>query len=115
MSADRRSASAGPPSGLRSGSLWQLSPRPFPTLDAAGAPLVLTVHDLRNPHHRDVALHDAQLGVLVEAAAAIVTLTPGAAETIRRRWGRVRPCSRIPTSSTRRCSALRARSAVTRS
>ncbi|HST39163.1 MAG TPA: hypothetical protein VLK58_06630, partial [Conexibacter sp.] len=57
-------------------------------LDAVGAPLVLTVHDLRNPHHHDVALHDAQLGTLVEAAAAIVTLTPGAAETIRRRWGR---------------------------
>ena len=30
MSADRRSASAGPPSGLRSGSLWQLSLRHFP-------------------------------------------------------------------------------------
>ena len=51
-------------------------------------PLVLTVHDLRNPHHLDPALHDAQLGVLVEAADAVLTLTPGAAGRIRHRWGR---------------------------
>ena len=30
-----------------------------------GRPLVHTVHDLRNPHHRDRALHDAQLDVLI--------------------------------------------------
>jgi glycosyltransferase involved in cell wall biosynthesis len=51
-------------------------------------PLVLTVHDLRNPHHRNPALHDAQLGVLVEAADAVLTLTPGAAGAIGHRWGR---------------------------
>ena len=51
-------------------------------------PLVLTVHDLRNPHHGEPELHDAQLGVLVSAAAALITLTPGAAAEIRRRWGR---------------------------
>jgi hypothetical protein len=51
-------------------------------------PLVLTVHDLRNPHHLEPGLHDAQLSVLVEAADALVTLTPGAAAEIRRRWGR---------------------------
>ena len=51
-------------------------------------PLVLTVHDLRNPHHLEPGLHDAQLGVLVAAADALVTLTPGAAAEIRRRWGR---------------------------
>jgi len=51
-------------------------------------PLVLTVHDLRNPHHLEPGLHDAQLGVLVAAAGALVTLTPGAAAEIRRRWGR---------------------------
>jgi glycosyltransferase involved in cell wall biosynthesis len=51
-------------------------------------PLVLTVHDLRNPHHQEPELHDAQLGVLVECADAVITLTPGAAEEIRRRWGR---------------------------
>ncbi|WP_392544436.1 glycosyltransferase family 1 protein [Oryzobacter telluris] len=51
-------------------------------------PLVLTVHDLRNPHHVERELHDAQLGVLVPAADALVTLTPGAAREIRQRWGR---------------------------
>ncbi len=51
-------------------------------------PFVLTVHDLRNPHHGEPELHDAQLGVLVSAADAVITLTPGAAAEIRRRWGR---------------------------
>jgi len=55
---------------------------------AAGAALVFTVHDLRNPHHPDRAQHDAQLDVLVPAADALVTLTPGAAAEISRRWGR---------------------------
>lgn len=58
------------------------------TLAELGKPLVLTVHDLRNPHHADVELHDAQLDALVEGAAALVTLTPGAARAIERRWGR---------------------------
>ena len=58
-------------------------------LRAAGVPLILTVHDLRNPHHPDADLHDAQLGVLIEDAAAVITLTPGAAATIASRWGRV--------------------------
>ena len=58
------------------------------TLRRYRRPLVLTVHDLRNPHHPDPALHDAQLGVLVEAADAVLTLTPGAAGVIRHRWGR---------------------------
>lgn len=53
-----------------------------------GRPLVITVHDLRNPHHLDRGLHDAQLGVLVEAADAVLTLTPGAAAEIAARWGR---------------------------
>jgi hypothetical protein len=51
-------------------------------------PLVFTLHDLRNPHHTDTALHDAQLDVLVSHAAEIITLTPGAGAEIRRRWGR---------------------------
>ena len=51
-------------------------------------PLVLTVHDLRNPHHEAAELHDAQLGVLVSAADALITLTRGAAATISDRWGR---------------------------
>lgn len=53
-----------------------------------GAPLVLTVHDLRNPHHRDPAPHTAALDVLVPAADAVLTLTDGAATEIRARWGR---------------------------
>jgi len=57
-------------------------------LDCHDKPLVLTVHDLRNPHHDTAELHDAQLGVLVRAADALITLTPGAAAAIRARWGR---------------------------
>ena len=45
-------------------------------------PFVYTVHDLRNPHHEDRSLHDAQLDVLVPAADAVVTLTTGAAQEI---------------------------------
>jgi hypothetical protein len=59
-----------------------------------GRPLVLTVHDLRNPHHPDRAAHDEQLDVLVPAADALLTLTPGAAEEVRRRWGR--DCTVVP-------------------
>lgn len=58
------------------------------TLRRHGKPLVYTVHDLRNPHHRDTRLHDAQLDVLVTAADALITLTPGAATEVHRRWGR---------------------------
>lgn len=53
-----------------------------------GIPLVYTVHDLRNPHHLDSALHDAALDVLIPAADALITLTAGAAEEIARRWNR---------------------------
>jgi hypothetical protein len=56
-------------------------------LDRNQIPLVLTVHDLHNPHFADPTLHLAQLDVLVPAAAVIVTLTHGAASVIRRRWG----------------------------
>ena len=58
-------------------------------LRARGKPFVFTVHDLRNPHHDDRHLHDDQLDVLVPAADALVTLTPGAAREIHARWGRV--------------------------
>jgi glycosyltransferase involved in cell wall biosynthesis len=53
-----------------------------------GKPLVYTVHDLRNPHHASSQLHAEQLDVLIPAADALVTLTPGAADVIRRDWGR---------------------------
>lgn len=56
-------------------------------LRGSGRPLVQTVHDLRNPHHRDRGLHDAQLDVLVPSADAVLTLTEGAAAEIKRRWG----------------------------
>lgn len=51
-------------------------------LRASGVPLVLTVHDLRNPHHDTPGLHTRQLRVLLESAAEVVTLTPGAAAVI---------------------------------
>jgi len=57
-------------------------------LEAEGKPLVYTVHDLRNPHHLVRDEHDAQLDVLVPAADALITLTPGAAHEIKSRWGR---------------------------
>ncbi|RYC13851.1 glycosyltransferase [Nocardioides zhouii] len=57
-------------------------------LRGRGKPFVFTVHDLRNPHHDDRRLHDEQLDVLVRAADALVTLTPGAAREIEARWDR---------------------------
>ncbi|MCH1868715.1 glycosyltransferase family 1 protein [Nocardioides sp. CFH 31398] len=57
-------------------------------LDAKGVPLVLTLHDLRNPHHEDPALLQAQLDVLVPRAADLVTLTEAAADVVADRWGR---------------------------
>lgn len=56
-------------------------------LDADRKPLVLTVHDLRNPHHEDAHVLDAQLDVLVPRAAAVVTLTARAAAEVAERWG----------------------------
>jgi hypothetical protein len=58
-------------------------------LRAHHKPLVFTVHDLRNPHHRDPAAHEGHLDVLVPAADQLITLTPGAAAAIAERWGRV--------------------------
>ncbi|MGC5363079.1 glycosyltransferase [Streptomyces sp. DT24] len=68
------------------------SPRQLSELVSAlrrhGKPLVYTVHDLRNPHQPDPRPHEAALDVLVPAADRLITLTPGAATQIRRRWGR---------------------------
>lgn len=58
-------------------------------LDDCGRPLVYTVHDLRNPHHPAPGAHDAQLDVLVPRAAALITLTEGAACEVAQRWARV--------------------------
>lgn len=56
-------------------------------LDVKGVPLVYTAHDLQNPHHRDTALHEAHLDVLIPQAAAVITLSEEAAGRIRQRWG----------------------------
>ena len=56
-------------------------------LRAHRQPLVLTVHDLHNPHVANNADHLRQLDVLVRAAAAVITLTAGAAAWIHDRWG----------------------------
>jgi glycosyltransferase involved in cell wall biosynthesis len=53
-----------------------------------GVPLVVTVHDLHNPHFEDAGLHATRLGVLLGVADAVITLTDGAAAEIERRWGR---------------------------
>lgn len=80
-------------------------------LAAAGRPLVLTVHDLVNPHFVDQARHRSLLDVLVPRADRLITLTPGAADEIRRRWERaaavvphphVVPLDRMPAAATAR-------------
>ncbi len=57
-------------------------------LEESGKPLVVTVHDLRNPHHVEPALHGCQLGALLRHATEVVTLTRHAAGEIRERFGR---------------------------
>jgi hypothetical protein len=75
-------------------------------LRAAGSALVLTVHDLHNPHFTDRSRHLAQLDVLIPAADEVLTLTDQAAAEIRARWDRaatvvphphIVPLDRIPT------------------
>ncbi len=53
-----------------------------------GIPLVFTVHDLRTTTREDPGEHEQRLEILVSAADALITLTPGAATEIRSRWGR---------------------------
>ncbi|MEZ0166671.1 glycosyltransferase family 1 protein [Kineococcus sp. LSe6-4] len=57
-------------------------------LRTTGRALVLTVHDLQNPHLRTQEAYAELLDVLVPAADALLTLTPGAAAEVERRWGR---------------------------
>jgi hypothetical protein len=52
-------------------------------------PLVVTVHDLRNPHHQTRELHDEHLRLLMSQADEVLTLTEGAAAEIARRFGRL--------------------------
>lgn len=53
-----------------------------------GKAVVVTVHDLRNPHVADEAAQLERLDALVPDADAVVTLTGGAAAVIEERWGR---------------------------
>ena len=57
-------------------------------------PLLYTIHDLRNPHHPDPQAHSALQDIVVSAAKELITLTPGAAQEVQRRWGR--PCNVLP-------------------
>jgi hypothetical protein len=54
----------------------------------AGVPLVVTVHQLRDPQQRTRARHDAHLAAVLDTAELVLTLTPGAAEEIADRFGR---------------------------
>jgi glycosyltransferase involved in cell wall biosynthesis len=61
------------------------------TLDAAHGvnwPVVFTVHDLVHPQLVEQDGYARQLDVLVPGADALLTLTPGAATEIDRRWNR---------------------------
>ncbi|KUI24334.1 hypothetical protein AU196_20810 [Mycobacterium sp. IS-1742] len=79
-------------------------------------PLVVTVHDLHNPHFADPRDHLARLDVLIPAADAVVTLTTGAADVIAERWGRragvlPHPCV-LPPAAVGAQRAVRARPVV---
>ncbi len=56
--------------------------------DRAGVAVVWTVHDLTNPHLVDQSSHEAQVALLARRSAGLLTLTPGAAAEVERRWGR---------------------------
>jgi glycosyltransferase involved in cell wall biosynthesis len=56
------------------------------TAQRLGCPVVYTAHDLTHPQLVSQDAYEAQLDELMHEADAIVTLTPGAADEIRRRW-----------------------------
>ena len=58
------------------------------TLDELRLPLVLTVHDVRNPHLLDNRRHEEHLTELLERAAVVLTLTDCAAAELQLLWGR---------------------------
>ena len=58
------------------------------TLRRTGVPLVLTVHQLRDPRQPTRRRHDAHLEALLATAEVVLTLTPGAADEIAARFGR---------------------------
>lgn len=56
-------------------------------LEQQQVPLVLTVHDLDNPHLADQRAYHRQLNILVAAATKVLTLSECAAGIIRHRYG----------------------------
>jgi hypothetical protein len=58
------------------------------TVRRLGIPLVLTVHQLREPADRSRVRHDAHLAALTATAEVVLTLTDGAADEIAERYGR---------------------------
>lgn len=87
-------------------------------LRETGRPLVQTVHDLENPHLHEQAGHEERLCLLVEAADTVLTLTPGAAAEIERRWARpavvVPHPHLVPLTTMRAVRVSRAAAPVTR-
>ncbi|MGY1695065.1 glycosyltransferase [Geodermatophilus sp. SYSU D00814] len=57
-------------------------------LRRTGVPLVVTVHQLRDPAHPSRHRHEAHLAALLATAEVVFTLTPGAADEIAERFGR---------------------------
>jgi hypothetical protein len=54
----------------------------------SGLPLVVTVHQLRDPDQRSRRRHDTHLAAVLSTAEVVLTLTPGAADEIADRFGR---------------------------
>jgi GT2 family glycosyltransferase len=60
-------------------------------------PVVVTVHDLRNPHLDENRRHVEHLRILLSAAAEVITLTAWAALEIKERYGRIARVLAHPT------------------
>ncbi len=58
------------------------------TVRRLGVPLVVTVHQLRDPRQGSRARHDAHLETVLGTAEVVLTLTPSAADEIADRYGR---------------------------
>jgi hypothetical protein len=58
------------------------------TVRRLGIPLVVTVHQLRDPVQQEPTRHDAHLEAVLATAEVVLTLTPGAADEIAERFGR---------------------------
>lgn len=57
-------------------------------LERSRTTLMVTLHDLRNPHQAARAAHDAHLRLLLAASERVFTLTASAADECRQRFGR---------------------------